>query len=130
MGNTIQVDHEMDQIIKAHAQVQKRQSIQNILDQEYNEANANHINIVNIDSDMGLSEGTPGQEERYDALNDSANPPPLSQIQLADLVIQRNPNQGRNIGNTQNYFDLKKAQTFSFNAMSTTLKQSELRLKS
>ena len=78
---------------------------------------------------MKLSEGTPGHEERYDALNDSANPP-LSSMRLADLIIQKNPNQGRNQGSNAAYYDqTKKAQTFSFNQMGSTVKMSELRLK-
>ena len=47
---------------------------------------ANQIDVDNIDSDLELSEGAPAQEERYDELNDSANPP-LSAMRLADLII-------------------------------------------
>ena len=87
----------------------------------------NRISIDNLDPDH-LSEGNPDQEERYDALNDSVNP--LSSIRLADLIVQKNPNQGRNLGSNEAYYDqTKKAQTFSFNQMGSTVKMSKLGLK-
>ena len=76
MGNTVAVDHEMDQYIKAHVQVQKRNAIEDLLRKEYiNEAKQSReatptIQIEN-ESDMGKSEGTPDQEQHYEVLNDS-----------------------------------------------------------
>ena len=91
MGNTIEVDHELDQIIKAHAQVQKRKSIQDVIDNQENRVKSQN-DASQGNGEHALSQGdSPTCEDRYDALNESTTVLP-STMKLADLIVQKNPN--------------------------------------
>ena len=100
MGNTVQVDQEMDAYIMAHAQVQQRQSIAKVL---------KNINIADIEDDLSLECPT-GQDAHYSELNDDSIGPALFKRNLEEMIIQKKPNQGRNAGMTASVLEnLKKA---------------------
>ena len=55
-------------------------------------------------------------------------------MKLADLIVQKNPNvkekiNTRNHGEATTQNDLKRAQTFSFNQMKSTLKMDEFKMR-
>ena len=85
MGNTIEVDNELDHITQTHTQTEKRKSAYGLDD--IDQSSPCELGTEKGNAEHALSEvNSPAIEDRYDALNESSTVLP-STIKLADLIV-------------------------------------------